>query len=131
MSFSGVWDGGSLITGQFRVFYWVFMYIEFLFQSHVKVKVTFYYNTHGDQMFFDVFHMLCMWQTGCDHSALTLCPVGLNQCSALSCEYRCHPSPQGGACYCPDGFTVANDSRTCVGQCMRPLYYLITDNISI
>ncbi|XP_051771492.1 low-density lipoprotein receptor-related protein 2 [Ctenopharyngodon idella] len=39
---------------------------------------------------------------------------GLNQCSALSCEYRCHPSPQGGACYCPDGFTVANDSRTCV-----------------
>ncbi|XP_059387967.1 low-density lipoprotein receptor-related protein 2 [Carassius carassius] len=38
----------------------------------------------------------------------------LHQCSALSCEYRCHPSPQGGACYCPDGFTVANDSRTCV-----------------
>ncbi|KAF3853604.1 hypothetical protein F7725_014292, partial [Dissostichus mawsoni] len=38
----------------------------------------------------------------------------LDQCSALSCEYLCHPSPQGGACYCPDGFTVANDSRSCV-----------------
>ncbi|XP_036394518.1 low-density lipoprotein receptor-related protein 2 [Megalops cyprinoides] len=39
---------------------------------------------------------------------------GLGKCSALSCEYRCHPTPQGGACYCPDGFIVANDSRTCV-----------------
>ncbi|XP_030630936.1 low-density lipoprotein receptor-related protein 2 [Chanos chanos] len=39
---------------------------------------------------------------------------GLNQCSALSCEYRCHATPQGGACYCPDGFIVANDSRSCV-----------------
>ncbi|KAG9350071.1 hypothetical protein JZ751_026424, partial [Albula glossodonta] len=38
---------------------------------------------------------------------------GLEQCSALSCEYRCHPTPQGGACYCPDGFIVSNDSRTC------------------
>uniref|UniRef100_W5N103 Low-density lipoprotein receptor-related protein 2 n=1 Tax=Lepisosteus oculatus TaxID=7918 RepID=W5N103_LEPOC len=39
---------------------------------------------------------------------------GLESCSLLSCEFRCHPSPQGGACYCPDGFIVANDSRTCV-----------------
>ncbi|XP_076154846.1 low-density lipoprotein receptor-related protein 2 [Alosa pseudoharengus] len=39
---------------------------------------------------------------------------GLQQCSALSCEYRCHATPQGGACYCPDGYIVANDSRTCV-----------------
>ncbi|TDG98033.1 hypothetical protein EPR50_G00214030 [Perca flavescens] len=38
----------------------------------------------------------------------------LEQCSALSCEFHCHTSPQGGACYCPDGFTVANDSRSCV-----------------
>ncbi|XP_028331825.1 low-density lipoprotein receptor-related protein 2 [Gouania willdenowi] len=38
----------------------------------------------------------------------------LDRCSALSCEYLCHPSPQGGACYCPDGFIVANDSRSCV-----------------
>uniref|UniRef100_A0A8C7GPZ6 Low-density lipoprotein receptor-related protein 2 n=1 Tax=Oncorhynchus kisutch TaxID=8019 RepID=A0A8C7GPZ6_ONCKI len=37
----------------------------------------------------------------------------LDRCSALSCEYRCHLTPQGGACYCPDGFTVANDSRSC------------------
>uniref|UniRef100_A0A3B4B3M5 Low density lipoprotein receptor-related protein 2b n=1 Tax=Periophthalmus magnuspinnatus TaxID=409849 RepID=A0A3B4B3M5_9GOBI len=40
--------------------------------------------------------------------------AGLERCSTLSCEYVCHPSPQGGACYCPDGFIVANDSRTCV-----------------
>ncbi|TMS22544.1 Low-density lipoprotein receptor-related protein 2 [Larimichthys crocea] len=38
----------------------------------------------------------------------------LEQCSTLSCEYRCHMSPEGGTCYCPDGFTVANDSRSCV-----------------
>uniref|UniRef100_A0A3B4ZUY4 Low-density lipoprotein receptor-related protein 2-like n=1 Tax=Stegastes partitus TaxID=144197 RepID=A0A3B4ZUY4_9TELE len=38
----------------------------------------------------------------------------LDRCSTLSCEYLCHPSPQGGTCYCPDGFTVANDSRSCV-----------------
>ncbi|CAG12634.1 unnamed protein product [Tetraodon nigroviridis] len=38
----------------------------------------------------------------------------LQRCATLSCEYMCHPSPQGGACYCPDGFTVANDSRSCV-----------------
>uniref|UniRef100_A0A3Q1GM27 Thrombomodulin n=1 Tax=Acanthochromis polyacanthus TaxID=80966 RepID=A0A3Q1GM27_9TELE len=39
---------------------------------------------------------------------------GLHRCSTLSCEYVCHPSPQGGTCYCPDGFIVANDSRSCV-----------------
>ncbi|XP_057682782.1 low-density lipoprotein receptor-related protein 2 [Corythoichthys intestinalis] len=38
----------------------------------------------------------------------------LDRCSALSCEYLCHVSPQGGACYCPDGFIVGNDSRSCV-----------------
>ncbi|XP_053722161.1 low-density lipoprotein receptor-related protein 2 [Synchiropus splendidus] len=38
----------------------------------------------------------------------------LNRCSTLSCEYRCHSSPQGGVCYCPEGYVVANDSRTCV-----------------
>uniref|UniRef100_A0A3P8V606 EGF-like domain-containing protein n=1 Tax=Cynoglossus semilaevis TaxID=244447 RepID=A0A3P8V606_CYNSE len=38
----------------------------------------------------------------------------LDRCSTLSCEFHCHPSPQGGSCYCPDGFVVANDSRTCV-----------------
>uniref|UniRef100_A0A7N8XVY7 Low-density lipoprotein receptor-related protein 2 n=1 Tax=Mastacembelus armatus TaxID=205130 RepID=A0A7N8XVY7_9TELE len=37
----------------------------------------------------------------------------LERCSTLSCEFFCHPSPQGGACYCPDGFIVANDSRSC------------------
>uniref|UniRef100_A0AAY5KVE9 EGF-like domain-containing protein n=1 Tax=Esox lucius TaxID=8010 RepID=A0AAY5KVE9_ESOLU len=35
-------------------------------------------------------------------------------CSALSCVYMCHLTPQGGACFCPDGFIVANDSRSCV-----------------
>uniref|UniRef100_A0A8C6P698 Low density lipoprotein receptor-related protein 2b n=1 Tax=Nothobranchius furzeri TaxID=105023 RepID=A0A8C6P698_NOTFU len=38
----------------------------------------------------------------------------LDRCSVLSCEFLCHPSPQGGACYCPEGFIVANDSRSCV-----------------
>ncbi|KAM9425856.1 low-density lipoprotein receptor-related protein 2 [Pholidichthys leucotaenia] len=39
---------------------------------------------------------------------------GLERCSTLSCEYRCHTSPQGGACYCPDGYIVGNNSRSCV-----------------
>uniref|UniRef100_A0A665WHY5 Low density lipoprotein receptor-related protein 2b n=1 Tax=Echeneis naucrates TaxID=173247 RepID=A0A665WHY5_ECHNA len=39
-----------------------------------------------------------------------------SKCSTLSCEYLCHPSPEGGACYCPDGFIVANDSRSCAGE---------------
>uniref|UniRef100_A0A6Q2Z9A5 Low-density lipoprotein receptor-related protein 2 n=1 Tax=Esox lucius TaxID=8010 RepID=A0A6Q2Z9A5_ESOLU len=40
--------------------------------------------------------------------------VCLDRCSALSCVYMCHLTPQGGACFCPDGFIVANDSRSCV-----------------
>uniref|UniRef100_A0A672JCA6 Low density lipoprotein receptor-related protein 2b n=1 Tax=Salarias fasciatus TaxID=181472 RepID=A0A672JCA6_SALFA len=38
----------------------------------------------------------------------------VDRCSTLSCEYRCSISPQGGTCYCPDGYIVANDSRSCV-----------------
>uniref|UniRef100_A0A3Q3BE47 Low-density lipoprotein receptor-related protein 2-like n=1 Tax=Kryptolebias marmoratus TaxID=37003 RepID=A0A3Q3BE47_KRYMA len=51
---------------------------------------------------------------GTDETNSTAQQTCLNQCSALSCEFHCHPSPQGGACYCPDGFIVANDSRSCV-----------------
>lgn len=52
--------------------------------------------------------------------------TGLDRCSALSCEYHCHESPQGGTCYCPDGYAVANDSRSCVGECCAP--YLFCEN---
>uniref|UniRef100_A0A4W6E5T0 Low density lipoprotein receptor-related protein 2b n=1 Tax=Lates calcarifer TaxID=8187 RepID=A0A4W6E5T0_LATCA len=51
---------------------------------------------------------------GTDETNSTAQQTCLDQCSTLSCEYLCHPSPQGGVCYCPDGFVVANDSRSCV-----------------
>uniref|UniRef100_A0A3P8PZF7 Low density lipoprotein receptor-related protein 2b n=1 Tax=Astatotilapia calliptera TaxID=8154 RepID=A0A3P8PZF7_ASTCA len=51
---------------------------------------------------------------GTDETNTTAQQTCLERCSALSCEFYCHPSPQGGACYCPDGFIVANDSRSCV-----------------
>ncbi|XP_077472512.1 low-density lipoprotein receptor-related protein 2a isoform X9 [Stigmatopora argus] len=36
------------------------------------------------------------------------------RCSSLSCEDRCHPSPNGGICSCPSGYIVnRNDSRSC------------------
>ncbi|XP_043910917.1 low-density lipoprotein receptor-related protein 2-like [Protopterus annectens] len=38
---------------------------------------------------------------------------GVGQCSMLSCEYRCHASPTGGTCYCPDGYIVKDDGRSC------------------
>ncbi|XP_014344907.1 low-density lipoprotein receptor-related protein 2a [Latimeria chalumnae] len=38
----------------------------------------------------------------------------ISSCVSLSCEYRCHPSPSGGACYCPSGYIVShNDSHSC------------------
>ncbi|XP_023355035.1 low-density lipoprotein receptor-related protein 2 isoform X2 [Sarcophilus harrisii] len=39
----------------------------------------------------------------------------ISQCATLSCQHRCHSSPTGGTCYCPQGYVInSNDSRTCV-----------------
>uniref|UniRef100_A0A5F8GUH8 LDL receptor related protein 2 n=1 Tax=Monodelphis domestica TaxID=13616 RepID=A0A5F8GUH8_MONDO len=39
----------------------------------------------------------------------------ISQCATLSCQHRCHSSPTGGICYCPQGYIInSNDSRTCV-----------------
>ncbi|XP_043931281.1 low-density lipoprotein receptor-related protein 2 [Protopterus annectens] len=36
-------------------------------------------------------------------------------CPSLSCEYRCHPSPFGGVCYCPAGYVVSDtNNRSCI-----------------
>uniref|UniRef100_A0A3Q2DHQ2 EGF-like domain-containing protein n=1 Tax=Cyprinodon variegatus TaxID=28743 RepID=A0A3Q2DHQ2_CYPVA len=63
------------------------------------------------------FNQVCDGQPDCpggtDETNTTAEQTWLDRCSALSCEYLCHPSPQGGACYCPEGFIVANDSRSC------------------
>lgn len=37
-------------------------------------------------------------------------------CASLGCEYKCQASLTGGACYCPEGRTISNDSRTCVDK---------------
>uniref|UniRef100_A0A671YSP2 Low density lipoprotein receptor-related protein 2a n=1 Tax=Sparus aurata TaxID=8175 RepID=A0A671YSP2_SPAAU len=35
-------------------------------------------------------------------------------CASLSCEHRCHASPDGGTCSCPSGYIVnSNNSRSC------------------
>ncbi|XP_051792178.1 low-density lipoprotein receptor-related protein 2 [Erpetoichthys calabaricus] len=39
---------------------------------------------------------------------------GFERCAQLSCEYRCHMSPSGGTCYCPDGYILGNDGHSCV-----------------
>uniref|UniRef100_A0A673WK35 Low density lipoprotein receptor-related protein 2a n=1 Tax=Salmo trutta TaxID=8032 RepID=A0A673WK35_SALTR len=37
------------------------------------------------------------------------------RCASLSCEHRCHASPEGGTCTCPSGYTVNNNnSRSCI-----------------
>uniref|UniRef100_A0A8C4INS7 Low density lipoprotein receptor-related protein 2a n=1 Tax=Dicentrarchus labrax TaxID=13489 RepID=A0A8C4INS7_DICLA len=36
-------------------------------------------------------------------------------CASLSCEHRCHASPDGGTCSCPSGYIVSsNNSRSCI-----------------
>jgi hypothetical protein len=39
-----------------------------------------------------------------------------NLCAVLDCEYVCRSSLEGGACACPDGKKLANNSRTCIGN---------------
>ncbi|MBN3296498.1 LRP2 protein, partial [Amia calva] len=58
-------------------------------------------------------HADCLYGTDETNATANLI-CGYEQCSTLSCQHQCHSSPQGGVCYCPDGFIVANDSRTCV-----------------
>uniref|UniRef100_A0A674F6C9 Low density lipoprotein receptor-related protein 2a n=1 Tax=Salmo trutta TaxID=8032 RepID=A0A674F6C9_SALTR len=37
------------------------------------------------------------------------------RCASLSCEHRCHASPEGGTCSCPPGYIVNNNnSRSCI-----------------
>ncbi|XP_037704852.1 low-density lipoprotein receptor-related protein 2 isoform X2 [Choloepus didactylus] len=39
----------------------------------------------------------------------------VSMCPTLSCQFQCHSSPFGGACYCPPGYIInGNDSRTCL-----------------
>uniref|UniRef100_A0A4W3HU78 Low-density lipoprotein receptor-related protein 2 n=1 Tax=Callorhinchus milii TaxID=7868 RepID=A0A4W3HU78_CALMI len=38
----------------------------------------------------------------------------ISNCAALSCEHRCHASPTGGVCYCPLGFVISPNARSCV-----------------
>ncbi|XP_059822369.1 low-density lipoprotein receptor-related protein 2a isoform X1 [Hypanus sabinus] len=35
-------------------------------------------------------------------------------CAALSCEYHCRSSPLGGICFCPLGYVVDTDGRSCI-----------------
>jgi len=38
------------------------------------------------------------------------------RCGILSCDYRCHSTPDGGACYCGQGMQVAADGISCEGN---------------
>jgi hypothetical protein len=42
---------------------------------------------------------------------------GIWRCASLSCEHRCHASPEGGTCSCPSGYIVNNNNiRSCIGE---------------
>ncbi|KAI3389567.1 hypothetical protein SNEBB_009857 [Seison nebaliae] len=34
-------------------------------------------------------------------------------CGMLSCEFQCHSTPSGGACFCPEGKTLDKNGRNC------------------
>ena len=57
---------------------------------------------------------------------------GIWRCPSLSCEHRCHASPEGGACSCPSGYVVnSNDSRSCAGKYMStfpPVNHTMSNN---
>lgn len=44
------------------------------------------------------------------------CFAATLSCPALGCEYKCRASPTGGACFCPEGRKIGNDSKTCIGE---------------
>ncbi|CAG2063656.1 unnamed protein product, partial [Timema podura] len=57
---------------------------------------------------------LCDGKKDCEDSADEETACSTSSCSSLGCEYKCQASLTGGACYCPEGRKVANDSRSCI-----------------
>ncbi|XP_046609747.1 low-density lipoprotein receptor-related protein 2 isoform X1 [Neodiprion virginianus] len=59
---------------------------------------------------------LCDGKRDCEDGAdeETACSTSL--CGSLGCQYKCQASPSGGVCFCPEGYVVANDSRTCLDK---------------
>ncbi|XP_046995596.1 low-density lipoprotein receptor-related protein 2 [Schistocerca americana] len=57
---------------------------------------------------------LCDGKNDCEDGADEETACSTNSCPALGCEYKCQASLTGGSCYCPEGRSLANDSRTCV-----------------
>lgn len=56
------------------------------------------------------------WFLGWLLSILCVHCSGIWKCASLSCEHRCHASPDGGTCSCPSGYIVSsNNSRSCIG----------------
>ncbi|XP_032801941.2 low-density lipoprotein receptor-related protein 2 [Petromyzon marinus] len=65
------------------------------------------------------FRKVCDGRRDCPHgtdesNSTAGLACSIENCGALSCEYRCHASPAGGACYCPPSFVVSNNSITCM-----------------
>ncbi|XP_073976140.1 low-density lipoprotein receptor-related protein megalin isoform X3 [Rhodnius prolixus] len=59
---------------------------------------------------------LCDGKKDCEDSADEETACSTSNCQSLGCEYKCQASLNGGACYCPEGRRVANDSRTCIDR---------------
>ncbi|CAA9998006.1 unnamed protein product [Nesidiocoris tenuis] len=59
---------------------------------------------------------LCDGKNDCEDEADEVVACSNSNCMALDCEYKCQSSLNGGACYCPEGKRVANDSRTCIDR---------------
>ncbi|XP_045450693.1 low-density lipoprotein receptor-related protein 2 [Melitaea cinxia] len=59
---------------------------------------------------------LCDGKRDCEDNADEENACSTLSCPALECEYKCVASPNGGACACAGGLTLAADNRTCVDR---------------
>ncbi|XP_024940882.1 low-density lipoprotein receptor-related protein 2 isoform X2 [Cephus cinctus] len=59
---------------------------------------------------------LCDGKKDCADGADEEAACSVNMCGALSCQYKCHASPDGGVCSCPEGRILGNDSRSCIDR---------------
>merc|ERR1719352_636765 len=59
---------------------------------------------------------LCDGKKDCQDGADEKNACSNSLCASLGCEFSCRPSLEGGACSCPVGKKVSNDSRSCIDR---------------
>ncbi|XP_070148921.1 low-density lipoprotein receptor-related protein 2 [Polyergus mexicanus] len=59
---------------------------------------------------------LCDEKQDCEDGADEEAACSTSMCGSLGCQHKCQASLNGGACYCPEGRILANDSRMCIDR---------------